>query len=292
MGRNMIKLILGSSLALLLMGCTTVVKGTPQRPVSFNDTLRLTEFAFEKTSFEEYAEANGVSKLIKRNEIIDAQIQAYDLQFSRFEEDLYAFGVGAGVGTDWISLVLSGLTSVTGGESTKAALGAANTAIIGAKGSVDKRLLLEKTVPSIIAEMVNQRTAVLLDIRRGLSKRVEDYNLYQALTDIERYRRAGTLVGGLNGIVKSAGEETKKNEAEIQKIIKGVYLSDDASSLLKNYIKDEKSSAVNTSALKSWMTKNGISSSAGTLPMFLNTQAYSELRKKAVQDLNLTNGGG
>ena len=140
----MIKLILGSSLALLLMGCTTVVKGTPQRPVSFNDTLRLTEFAFEKTSFEEYAEANGVSKLIKRNEIIDAQIQAYDLQFSRFEEDLYAFGVGAGVGTDWISLVLSGLTSVTGGESTKAALGAANTAIIGAKGSVDKRLLLEK----------------------------------------------------------------------------------------------------------------------------------------------------
>lgn len=272
-----------------LPACSTVIKGSPDRPVNVNDELASTAFAFEKAATDEYLSATGSDKRILRNDIVDARIRAYDIKYSEFEDDLFSFGIGTGVGTDWATLAISGLTAVTGGASTKAALGAANTAIIGAKGALDKRLLLEKTTPAVMAEMVSQRTRVLLDLRQGLSQDVSDYGLFQAFADLERYRRAGTLSGGLVGIVISAGEETKTNEDKISNIVSGTYLEDEASAKLIGFWKPDGASinSSNENAIKTWMNNNNLTVGAGAITNFIYTAEFSDLRVKAVSDLKL-----
>jgi len=115
----MLRIIILIPLLAFLFGCSTVIKGAPERPLSHENEMQMTEFAFKQQAVKDYQDAEGVSKVIKRNEIIDARIRAYDIQFGRFEEDLFAFGVGTGIGTDWTTLAISGLTAVTGGETTK-----------------------------------------------------------------------------------------------------------------------------------------------------------------------------
>lgn len=269
--------------------CSTVIKGAPDSPVNVTDELASTAFAFEKAAIDEYLSATGSDKQILRNDIVHARIRAYDIKYSEFEADLFSFGIGTGVGTDWATLAISGLTAVTGGASTKAALGAANTAIIGAKGALDKRLLLEKTTPAVMAEMVNQRTRVLLDLKQGLSQDVSDYGLFQAFADLERYRRAGTLSGGLVCIVISAGQETKTNEDKISNIVSGTYLKDEASAKLIRFWKPGGASinSSNENAIKTWMKNNNLTVGAGAITNFIYTAEFSDLRVKAVSDLKL-----
>lgn len=270
-------------------GCSTVMKGSPERPVSVTNDLKATDFAFDETEIEKYRNANGDAKKILRNEIIDARIRAYDIKFGQFEQNLYRFGIGTGIGTDWTSLIISGLVATTGGEATKSALGAANTALIGAKGSVDKQLFLEKSLPAISAQMIAQRTSVLVNIREGLSREVVDYSLFQGLSDLEQYRRAGTLMGALNGIVKTAGDETQANEEEISNIIKRKYVRDTASDSLLGFWKPNKVlNPQNEQKIKNWMKLKGLDTSKSWfIGQFVAEPQFADLRVEAVNYLKL-----
>jgi len=275
--------------SVMITGCSTVFSGSPERPVDIQQELASINFAFDATEITKYRTSTGVEKRALRDEITDARIRAYDIKFGEFEEELYSFGIGSGIGTDWTLLTISALTAVVGGAQTKAAFGAANTAIVGAKGSIDKQLLLEKTTPALIAEMESQRSKVLLDIRKGLSQDVTTYNLFRALSDLERYRRAGSLSGGLNGIVKSAGEEIAANEKEISSIIQVTYLADDAGEKIEKFwLPDGKNiNTDNQAKIMSCMAQNGLSTSgSGKIATFIINAEFKELREKVVDCIN------
>lgn len=275
---------------IILSGCSTIFTGNPERPISLSDDLATTKFAFETSEIEKYRAATGEAKQVLRDEIVEARIRAYDIKFSEFEEHLYSFGIGTGIGTDWTTLAISGLTAVIGGTQTKAALGAANTAIIGAKGSIDKRLFLEKTTPALIAEMERQRSRTLLDIRKGLSQKVSNYNLFRGLSDLERYRRAGSLSGGLTGIIKSAGAEIETNENKISSIVQVTYLADNASNLVEKFWMPD-GQTVNQSNQKkiiSCMSEYGLSTTKpGQIATFIIGSDFKDLRLKVVKCLKL-----
>jgi hypothetical protein len=201
----------------VLTGCAGF-QSFPDPPFAMKDQLESTKFAFSQEAYDSYYGAPIDKQKPLRNKILNAQIRAYDIKFSEYEQTLYEMGIGLGVGTDWASLALSGLTATVGGTAVKAAFGAANAGLVGAKGSIDKHLFMEKTLPVILTEIASQRAAVLLQIRSGLRQEVSDYALGQGLSDMLRYQRAGSIASGLNGLLASSGEKLNKSEEKLNKL--------------------------------------------------------------------------
>jgi hypothetical protein len=180
----------------------------------------------EVTSLEPYfnpevmktyaAKTDPVQREQYRNEVIYGRLRALDIRFNQFtkaiSEDHSLYSIGA----DWIVLALNAAGATTGGAAAKSALAAASAGIVGAKGSVDKNLYYEKTLPVIVATMEARRLTAQVPIVRGLQSSDADYSLYEALVDLGAYETAGSIPGAINGLVKAAGEEAAVAQREIK----------------------------------------------------------------------------
>lgn len=71
--------------------------------------------------------------------------------FTAYEREILREDIGSGVASDWTVLALTATTTVVGAASAKTALGASSTAVVGGTASFDKRALLQKTLPALLA---------------------------------------------------------------------------------------------------------------------------------------------
>lgn len=286
--RGLASIFLSGVLLVSLSACAGL-RAFPEAPFESTGQLESTRFAFLPETYEKYYSATGVEKINLRNEIINAQIRAYDIRFQEYEQNLFDLGIGLGVGTDWASLALSGLTATVGNASTKAALGAANSGLVGAKGALDKHLFMEKTLPVVMTEMANQRSAVLLQIRAGLNEEdVHKYSLDQALGDIQRYARAGSIVAALTGIAANSGSELESNNNKLNQLTTFSYLKDAAGDKLRSFWKPGgEVNAENANKIKSEMENLGLATGAGRLANFVRAAEFADLRVEVVKRLGL-----
>lgn len=295
----------GLFLCLFLTGCTHF-DGYPDRPDHFVEAAAHFEAAFnggDNGKIDKYKEQSeklltendpqaikaAYSKMrLLRDEIINTQIQAYDFEFTAFISDLTGLNVITNTGVEWTSLALAGLTATVGGEATKAALGAANTGVIGAKSSFQKEAFAEKTIPVLITAMISERTKVLLSIRQGLATPVTDYNLYQALSDLEKYYAAGSINGALIQIAENAGVETKKAEDKITEILDVTAAADASTALLRAFLFDEDGIIESNEArFLAWFEENKTAECSGIVPHILTYNLCKDIRQKAVRDFGL-----
>lgn len=116
-----------------------------------------------------------------RDGVAYGQLRAYDINFKAFQKALTGDRNAFSIGTDWILLGLNAAAAAIGGS---AAMSAASAGIVGAKGSVDKELFYQKTLPALIAQMEARRTGALLPIEQGLAKSDAEYSLHKALVDL------------------------------------------------------------------------------------------------------------
>lgn len=273
-----------------LTGCSAALDGFPSRSTIPAEDLKELKVYLGVEKVNEYvAEKDPKERLTLRNEIVNARIHAIDVHFGQFEEALHQQGIGIGIGTDWVVLALTGATATIGGESAKAALGAASTGILGAKSSFDKHALFEKSVPAVMAQMIASRKEVLLTLRTGLQQEDSAYSLFQALSDLEDYYRAGTIPGSLVGIAKDAGEKAAIAEEKLQQVVSGSFTEDAAGAILYRYLgwdseKKEFSNKENIDNLKDWLKTNGLGNVF--IPTFLSLDVLSKARAEAVKDLN------
>jgi hypothetical protein len=178
------------------------------------------EYLVDKATRDKYDNANGPEeKKSVRNEIIDERLLEADTQFERYEIALWQQGVGAGIGTDWVQLAISGATATAGGATTKSVLGAVNAFITGAKASFDKNAFFEKTLPAVVAQMVAEQEKVRASIALKKQSPVSDYSLYAALADVKRFIGAGTIPGAIQAIAVDAGEKKAKATAELDSVL-------------------------------------------------------------------------
>lgn len=262
----------------------------PEPPFENTDQIASTKFAFQQAAYNTYYAASGTDKLNQRNKIINAQIRAYDIRFQEYEESLFELGIGLGVGTDWATLALGGLTATVGGTATKAAFGAVTAGITGAKGALDKHLFMEKTLPVIMTEIANQRAAILLQIRAGLAESdVNKYSLDQGLSDLQRYARAGSIVSALTGIAANSGSELKQKNQELNELITRSFQYDAASAkLLEFWRPGGVVNVANSNRLKAEMQKLGlITSGAGRIADLINHKNFAPMRLQIVKALGL-----
>jgi len=273
--------------AITMAGCVAL-RGAPDAPRSTIVAQSDPTYLVSPDDLKKYtAETDAEKKKNIRNEILDERISEIDHQFGDFEIELWRQGIGSGLATDWVQLVIAGLTATVGGGSTKAALGASQAAVVGAKASFDKNAYMEKTLPVLMAQMVAERETIRAAIEQSRQRSVVEYSLYSGLSDLRRYIRAGTIPGVIQAIAQEAGAKAKKADEEIKDVRTARYVKDDAGERLRKFWKPDGKNPdeSNQTILTQWMKKNGLSVEQGDITMFLRDGAKSDLRVRAVREL-------
>ncbi|MGO9612917.1 MAG: hypothetical protein ACLPX5_07780 [Dissulfurispiraceae bacterium] len=197
-------------------GCAAI-KAYPDRSVSLKDQLLSLQWCFEAQKVS--SPPVGETPVTWRNEVVNCRIQAIDLQFTSFEQDLAAESVGLNTGVDMSVVGLGAATSIVGGATSKAILGAISGGIVGAKGIMDKDIFYSKTMPALLSQMEAQRKTQLVKIRSGLQKPVDGYPLSEALIDVEEYYKAGSIPAAVQGIIEQSGATGKAATDQLKLLV-------------------------------------------------------------------------
>lgn len=140
-----------------------------------------------------------------RNDAVWAHIRAADGQFTNFVTSLSKHMRGSNFGLDLGGVLLSSLGAVATGSANE--LSAAAAALTGARGSVNRELYFEKTMPAILSAMKTNRLQVKTEIARHLiNDDVLRYPLQQALADLKDYELAASIDLAIEQITTAAGE--------------------------------------------------------------------------------------
>jgi hypothetical protein len=197
--------------AALLSGCVAF-DGYPQRATAPDADLKELQTRIDAAAVGGCLDAPTDSC---RNKIIAARMHATDIRFSQFEEALFRDTRKGGFGA---TLATLGLTSAAAFSSGGAAQILSGTAafIIGGREAFQKEVLAERTVIAIHTAMRARRAQVALRLRDGLALPSGRYPLALALSDLNEYYNAGTVLGALIGITETVGATAQKAEDALQ----------------------------------------------------------------------------
>jgi len=284
--RNLLLLLF--LIPVLSTGCATV-RMYPQRTADPRAEAADLNASFTVAKYFDLS-GNPEGQRIYRNDLINARILDYDLNFEKFQESLVREGALTNLASEWAVMALTGASAVVPLAQTKTVLSAISTGIEGAKGSLDKNLFFKKTIVALVTQMKADRKTMLLAIREKMQENTDKYPLTAALIDLEEYYKAGTLPQALTSISVTAGATIKEKNEKLEKILTGKYLKDPAGVLLLKFWKPDgkEVNKDNEAALLIWLQKNGVKDAdIPFIPFFIQTAQYSTLRAKAVEDLQL-----
>lgn len=168
-----------------------------------NSTLNLT---LDKKSIKGYIN-NGIS-LDKRNEILFAGVAEIDILYFQYERDitkelrrsnfvLALLGVGVGAAG---TLASNGASQI---------LSAISTGLVGAQEAINSEVLVDRTIQALQSQMRASRDLVRTQIIAKINADTKTYPLQAVVSDLERYRQAGTITSALIGIADSAATEER-----------------------------------------------------------------------------------
>jgi hypothetical protein len=204
---------LSAASAYLALGGCASIGGFPKPAFDQKNTAAELAPYLSPTIVTQYSKCPD--KVECRNDILDARMRAVDMTFANFERALYREGIGIGVGTDWVTLALNAVGSVT--KASKP-LAAAAGAITGARSSYEKQALYNLTLPVMMAQMSAKRKDVLARVRQGETQSVAAYSLFQGLNDVDSYEAAGTIPGAVADMITNAGVQSKQADQKLDAI--------------------------------------------------------------------------
>jgi len=207
---------------LMTTSCVTLT-GFPERSVNITKELELLQPYLAPEAITRYESKNiedrkGLSQRAWRNEVVNARVREIDISFNQFQQQLFQEGVGSTLATDWTVLSLNMAGTLVSGNWPKY-LSGASALTVGGKASFDKNAYFEKTMPALLATMVAKRKEVLVKIWDGLSKDIDDYSLNFALSDLDAYYCAGTILGAIIEVTETAGSTAKKADALLENLV-------------------------------------------------------------------------
>jgi hypothetical protein len=151
-----------------------------------------------------------------RNKVIASYLTAADAHYLDFLLHLSRQAKGANFGLEVAALALSSISAIAHSAANELATGAAIAT--GTRGSLNKEVYFEKTLPAIISAMEARRLTVRAQIELRMKQEdVDTYTLEEGFADIMRYQMATTIDGAIQEITTSAGQQ----EAEAAERYKG-----------------------------------------------------------------------
>jgi hypothetical protein len=199
-------------------GCATVHDGGGPVP-SFDvmEDLKALEAEFGSATAIKQVYENGATKE-KRDKMIAGRLVIMNLRYLQFIKALNMEKQLIDTASDITILSLNLAGTAFTPAITKTILSAISAAVGGSKLAVDKHYYYEKTMQALIAAMNAQRKQALVPILEGLGKPLDVYPAEQAITDLDTYYHAGTLIGAVNAIQAAASEQEKASSTEIKNI--------------------------------------------------------------------------
>jgi hypothetical protein len=297
------RVVFALSVCLLLGGCSSFT-GYPDEPVPPKSDLPALVGYFDPQRIIEYnATGDPQTRRRLRDAIVWGRISAYDVMFREFRKKLTAEANGTNVGSDLTVLILAGLGATTGTAATKAALAAASTGVVGAKGVISKNLFYEKALPALFSQMDAGRTKVLARILQGLSNDDATYPLPLALIDLSSYADAGSVPGAIAGVTEQAALEKAKAEIDVSAFRSGNYIETESTKRMMRWLYPpagvEYDSAGNPldpnpaklAKLYDWLARDKIDPRLAEIPydqfLSLDHPEMEAARQRAIKDLKI-----
>src|SRR5579864_170118 len=147
-------------------------------------------------------------KAQERNRLLNESIWLVDSSYANFENQFYGLRAAEDIGGDFIQLGLTGAATLTGAAGTKTILALIATTATGAKASIDSHLYDQLSRGPIVNQMRASRATALIPIQQGMLAPLSEYSLDQGLRDVQDYYASGTVVGALQAMVITAGQQS------------------------------------------------------------------------------------
>lgn len=215
---------------LLTTGC---LRTRPTPPIPNGDyTKQMLADVTDKDLLKNYnampqaSDDDKAKKVERRNQILNELIWLIDRHYYSFENIFYGTQAAYNVGGDFVSLGLTGVSSVAGSAHLKSILSAIATGTTGLKTSIDKNFLDQQTRSAIVQKMRALRATQLATIQdeNHMKAAVADYSLEAGITNVYAYYDAGTVVAALQGIAETAGQEKQAAQKKQQENSKKLQL--------------------------------------------------------------------
>lgn len=202
--------------SLLTGGCASS-SGIPRKPWDSAKELKaLAPYLAGDVMAAYNGSAGTAAKTAYRDAVVYARLRAIDLTYSTFVTALAKERNIEAIATDTSVLILTGTASLMTPASTKSILAAISGGVVGIKGSIDKNLFYDKTMPVLLTQMDALRKQRLATILAGLGTPADRYSLTQALVDLEDYFQAGTIPYALMAVNAEGGAASQKATKEIK----------------------------------------------------------------------------
>jgi len=148
-----------------------------------------------------------------RNNFITERMYAMDLEYSQYFSRLTNQLALGNLSLDVVNIALGAAGTAFASSVTKTALSATSTVISGARTSIDKDVLVANTIQILQSTMESSRNHIRARIEGNLQYcLVAEYTVWQAMTELEDYYRAGTIPGALEALAAAAGNNSQTSK--------------------------------------------------------------------------------
>lgn len=228
MGSRLISLVL---LAAIASGCAGL-RQYPERSVSYTTDLVTLDPNFAELLDQVYS---SVSPESSRNKEIERRLRVIDIQFEKFARSIGQENVGANLAVNVVNIGTGvGGALVSGGASQ--ILSGVSAFLTGSQQTFNKEVLFDRAMPALLDQMVATRTAVKVHIFKGMGRSMEEYTLSNAMEDVERYFRAGSIPGSVTATSEDATKKKDEAEDKLAKLRVSQYTFDRPSEALSKLI--------------------------------------------------------
>jgi hypothetical protein len=140
-----------------------------------------------------------------RDLITYARMRYIDINYEEFRRRVFQDVNGGNAATDIAVLGLNAAGTLVPGATTKAILAAISGGLVGSKGIIDKDVLYNAGIQTLILKMDADRVAVRQRITENLKQNEDVYSFEAAELDTGDYYRVGTLTNALITLQGAAG---------------------------------------------------------------------------------------
>jgi hypothetical protein len=229
--------VTGLFLSLALAGCGSTFRGAPPLPAP-DVTAGNAQLASLHNAEAIVACVAGAldQQTACRDKIIQARLISIDAEYTTFRQAFYRDARWGGFAATIASMGLSGAAAVGGVPMTAArVMSAVSSGITGGREAFDKEILIQQTANAVERAMDSARTSVLTRIQTSMGKPATQYSLAIALSDLEAYYTAGTVLGGLIGVTEAVETQAKEVDNAKRLVLSG-YNSSKAAIFLQKLV--------------------------------------------------------
>jgi hypothetical protein len=196
-----------------LGGCVALSDG-PQRAYPIDEVVGvMRSFEQNETLPPALLAALKDTSTISRNNFITERMAAIDLEFNPYFARLTTQNQTGNLATDTALVTTTFLATVLASSATKTALAAAATGLASVRTDINQDVLLTHTIQLLLQQMETSRNHIRVRIEQNLQAcTVTQYTVWQAMTDLEDYYRAGTLPGALDALAAATGNSNQQSK--------------------------------------------------------------------------------